>query len=572
MEIVIGLLALVLGVAGGVFVGRSQARPDAARIEEEVRRARDEERAAARRALESEGESARANALKNVEADAAGIRKAAEDDARSLRKAAEDEARSLRKEVEDDTRSLRKQAELDAEQLRLQAEREIEKELKQRRAELEKVEQRLSAREEKQDERAAALDRKQSEVAEEEKKVARLTQSVEDRTRSLREREATLDQRLEEIASLTREQARAEVLQAVEAQARLDGVRIARQIEEQASEEAEKRAKKILATTIQRYAGEYVAERTVSVVNLPSDDMKGRLIGREGRNIRALETVTGCDIIIDDTPEAVTVSCFDPVRREIARLSIERLLADGRIHPARIEEIVERTTTEVDRITKEAGEAAAFELGLTGLHPEVVRYMGRLKYRTSYGQNIYTHSIEVGFLCGLMAGELGLNVKVARRAGFLHDIGKAMEQSEEGGHAIVGAQFLKKYGEDDLIVNAVAAHHDEVKPASVIAHLVIAGDALSGARPGARREILESYVKRLEDLERISLSFDGVEKCYAIQAGREIRVLVSNDRVSDDQAHLLSRDIARKIESELTYPGQIRVTVIRETRASEIAR
>lgn len=554
MEIIVGIIALVVGVAGGVYVGRSGAKADPAelegRIASEVKRAREEEQKRARAAIEAD-----------LDAERARIVRAAEDEAKALQRAAEEEARATRKSAE--------QA---AEQLRQKAERDMEKELTQRRAETEKVEARLTSREEKLDERAAALDRKQSELVEEEKKLARTTQSVEDRTRNLKEREATLEKKLEEIASLTRDEARAEVIRTVEEQARLDAARSARQIEENAAEEAEKRAKKILATTIQRYAGEYVAERTVSVVNLPSDDMKGRLIGREGRNIRALETATGCDIIIDDTPEAVTVSCFDPVRREIARLSIERLLADGRIHPTRIEEIVQRTTTEVDKITKEAGEAAAFELGLTSLHPEVIRYMGRLKYRTSYGQNIYTHSIEVGFLCGLMAGELGLNVKLARRAGFLHDIGKAMEQSEEGGHAIVGAQFIKKYGEDDVVVNAVAAHHDEVKPASVFAHLVIAADALSGARPGARREILESYVKRLEDLERISLSFDGVEKCYAIQAGREIRVLVANDRVTDDQAHLLSRDIARKIESELTYPGQIRVTVIRETRASEIAR
>jgi ribonuclease Y len=275
---------------------------------------------------------------------------------------------------------------------------------------------------------------------------------------------------------------------------------------------------------------------------------------------------------VDDTPEAIIVSAFDPVRREIARLSLERLMSDGRIHPSRIEEIVAKTTKEIEKVCKEAGEKAAFELGLTGLHPEIIRTMGRLKYRTSYGQNIWSHSIEVGFLCGLMAGELGLNVKLARRAGFLHDLGKALPPSDEGGHAITGANFIKKYGEDELIVNAVAAHHDEVPQASVIAHLVIASDALSGARPGARREVLESYVKRLEDLERIPLSFDGVDKCFAVQAGREVRVVVANDRVTDDEAALLSRDIARRIEEELTYPGQIKVTVIREVRATEVAR
>lgn len=553
----LAVLALVVGAAIGFYLGtsRSKAASDDARArgEEEARKLR----------ADAEGEIAR-------------LRKQAEDEADRARKSAEDEAARTRAKATADAESVvapvREKAQLEAEQIKLKAEREAEQEARNRRVELDRVEQRLTAREEKLDERATALDKKQAEVAEEEKAVARQTQSIEDRQRNLKEREATIDARLEEIASLTREQAREQVIGQIIEQAKLDAIRTARQIEESAVEDAERKAKKILATTIQRYAGDYVAERTVSVVNLPSEDMKGRLIGREGRNIRALETATGCDFIIDDTPEAITISNFDAVRREIARRTIERLMADGRIHPARIEEVVAKVSEELDKQTREAGEAAAFELGLTGLHPEVLRIMGRLKYRTSYGQNIYTHSIEVGFLCGLMAGELGLNVKAARRAGFLHDIGKAMDQSDEGGHAIVGANFLKRHGEDELTVNAVAAHHDEVRPNSIIAHLVIAGDALSGARPGARREILESYVKRLEDLERISLSFPGVEKSYAIQAGREIRVMVANERVSDDQAWALSRDIARKIESEMTYPGQIRVTVIRETRASEVAR
>jgi ribonuclease Y len=485
---------------------------------------------------------------------------------------AQQKSRALLEEAEEKATNTRKKAELDADELRLKAERKADENEKTRRAEFEKVELRLTGREEKLDERATTLDKKQSEILDEEKRIQRENQSMEDRTRNLKERESNIDAKLEEIAGLSREDARQQVVDSIIEDARLYAAKTARLIEEQAVEEADKRAKKVLAVTIQRYAGEYVTERTVSVVNLPNDDMKGRIIGREGRNIRALETATGCDFIIDDTPEAIIISAFDPVRREIARLSLERLMADGRIHPARIEELVEKTTLEIDKLTREAGEAAAFELGITGLHPEIIRFMGRLKYRTSYGQNIWSHSIEAGFLCGMMAGELGLNVKLARRAAFLHDIGKAMDHSDEGGHAIIGANFIKKYNEEEIIVNAVAAHHDEVPQQSVYAHLVIAADALSGARPGARREILESYVKRLEDLENISTSFPGVEKCYAIQAGREVRVMVSADKINDDQASMLSRDIARRIEQELTYPGQIRVTVIRETRATEIAR
>lgn len=524
MEIVIAVAALVLGAGAGFFAASGRNKKEL----EEVR----------------------------AQADA---------DARA-------KAESLKAEAEKAAESLRRQAEREGEQIRQRAEKDAEKKAAERRAELDKLDQRLSKREEKLDARASELDRRIDEVTKEEKDVQRQLQSVTDRSRNVDERQTELETRLAEIAGLSRDDAKAQIIEAVTEEARLESAKVARQIEETTLEEAEKRAKKILAVTIQRYAGEYVTERTVSVVNLPSDDMKGRIIGREGRNIRALEAATGVDFIVDDTPEAIIVSAFDPVRREIAKLSLERLMADGRIHPSRIEEIVAKTTKEVDKLCKEAGEKAAFELGLTGLHPEIIRTMGRLKYRFSYGQNIWAHSIEVGFLCGLMAGELGLNVKLARRAGFLHDLGKALPPSEEGGHAIIGANFIKKYGEDDLVVNAVGAHHEEIKPASVIAHLVIAADALSGARPGARREILESYVKRLEDLERISLSFPGVEKCYAVQAGREVRVVVANEKVNDDQAALLSRDIARKIEEELTYPGQIKITVIREVRATEVAR
>lgn len=486
----------------------------------------------------------------------------------------EAEARAARIKAEADAtaKAVQEAAEREAEQVRKRGEKDASRMVSERRGELDKLEARLSKREDKLDARASELDKRIDAVTKEEKDVQRQAQSVTDKERNLSDKQRELEEKFAEVAGLTRDDAKNQIIEAVTEEARLEAAKAAREIQEAAIDDAERRAKKVLAVTIQRYAGEYVTERTVSVVNLPSDDMKGRIIGREGRNIRALEAATGVDFIVDDTPEAIIVSAFDPVRREIARLALERLLADGRIHPSRIEEVVAKTTKEIDKICKEAGEKAAFELGLTGLHPEIIRTMGRLKYRFSYGQNIWAHSIEVGFLCGLMAGELGLNVKLARRAGFLHDLGKALPPSEEGGHAITGANFIKKYGEDDLIVNAVGAHHEEVKPSSVIAHLVIAGDALSGARPGARREVLESYVKRLEELESIPLSFNGVNKAFAVQAGREVRVVVANNKVNDDQAAMLSRDIAKKIEETLTYPGQIKVTVIREVRATEVAR
>ncbi|TVR04192.1 MAG: ribonuclease Y [Deltaproteobacteria bacterium] len=543
IEAIVAVVAAAVGAVVGMQIGARRAGADARAIEEKVE-------TDTRNRLEAE---ARASRL-------------------DIEEAARKQADATRERAEKEAREIRQKAEEDADRLRDKIRKDGEEDLRARRAELDKTEDRLTKREEKLDERAVHLDRKQSELAEEEKNLQRLDQSVSDRQRNLKEREAELATQLEAIAGLSKDEARSQLVAAIEEDARLDAARIARQIEEQAVEEADRRAKKVLAVTIQRYAGEFVAERCVSVVQLPSDDLKGRIIGREGRNIRAIEAATGVDFIVDDTPEAIIISAFDPVRREIARLSLEKLIADGRIHPSRIEEIVDKTRTEMDGILKEAGETAAFELGLTGLHPEIIKMMGRLKYRTSYGQNMWSHSIEVGYLCGMMASELGLNTKLARRAGFLHDIGKAMDHELEGGHAIIGANFIKKHGEDELIVNAVGAHHDEMKPNSVIAHLVIAADALSGARPGARREILESYVRRLEDLERISSSFDGVERSFAVQAGREVRVIVEHGKVNDDQAALLSREIARKIENDLTYPGQIKITVIREVRASEYAR
>jgi len=358
----------------------------------------------------------------------------------------------------------------------------------------------------------------------------------------------------------------------MENEAKHEAAKLIKRIDEETREKADKIAKDIISLAIQRYSAEYVAEKTVSVVNLPNDEMKGRIIGREGRNIRAIEAATGIDVIIDDTPEAVLLSGFDPIRREVARISLERLINDGRIHPTRIEEIVEKVQKEMDVTIREAGEQAAFDVGVHNLHPELIKYMGKLKYRTSFDQNVLQHSIEVSFLCGALAGELGLDVNQAKRIGFLHDVGKAVDYEVEGTHAIIGAKLAQKYNESEEVVHAIAAHHDDEKPQTVLAVLLQAADALSAARPGARREMIETYIKHLRDLEEIANSYEGVTKSYAIQAGREIRVIVDSKEISDEDAVMLSRDIAKKIESTLTYPGQIKVTVIRETRAVEFAK
>jgi ribonuclease Y len=377
---------------------------------------------------------------------------------------------------------------------------------------------------------------------------------------------------LEKISGISREEAKKQLTDSIESEARMEAAKMVVKIENEMKMQADKKAKDIIALAISRYAGDYVAEKTVSVVPLPNEEMKGRIIGREGRNIRAIEAATGIDIIIDDTPEAVILSGFNPVRREVARQSLERLITDGRIHPARIEEIVEKVSEELEVTMREAGEQATFDVGAHGVNPELIKLLGRLKYRTSYGQNVLQHSLEVAFLCGVMAAELGIDVKRAKRAGLLHDIGKAVDHEIEGSHASIGADLAKKYGESSVIVHAIAAHHEDVAPDGVLDVLVQSADALSGARPGARKEMLESYVKRLEDLEKIANSFKGVEKSYAIQAGREVRIIVNSGVVSDAEAMIVSKDIVKKIEQELTYPGQIRVTVIRETRAVEYAK
>jgi ribonuclease Y len=448
---------------------------------------------------------------------------------------------------------------------------EFDNETKETRSELSKRENRLLQKEENIDKKIEQFEKRDRELIRKEKEIALKSEGIqrdEQRYHALIEEQKN---QLERISSLTAEQAKELLIRAMENEARYEGAKLIKKIENETREQADKKAKKIIATAIQRYAGDYVAERTVSVVSLPSDEMKGRIIGREGRNIRALEAATGIDLIIDDTPEAVILSGFNPVRREVARLSLLKLISDGRIHPARIEDIVEKVGQEVDVAIKEAGEQAAFDLGVHGIHSELVKYIGQLKFRSSYAQNVLQHSIEVGFLCGIMAAELGLKEKLARRMGLLHDIGKAIDHEVEGPHALIGSRLAKKFGESPKVVHAIAAHHEDVPPSTVYALLVQAADGLSGARPGARKELLENYIKRLEDLEAIANSFTGVSNTYAIQAGRELRVIVESDKLSDESSILLSKDIAKKIEESLTFPGQIKVTVIRETRAVEYA-
>jgi ribonucrease Y len=486
--------------------------------------------------------------------------------------AAQNEAERIIEEAKAKTQLLIKEAELKAKDAAVGARAEAERELRDRRREFTALETKLEAREETLDKRLEAFERREADINRRDSTLRNREKAITDKEA---EHQALIDQardRLEAVAGLTREEAKRTLIDEMVGQARHEGARHIRVVEEEAREEADRRAKRIVSIAIERLAGEFVAERTVSVLALPNDEMKGRIIGREGRNIRAIEAATGVDIIIDDTPEAVVISCHNPIRREIARVAMERLISDGRIHPGRIEEVVRRAEQEVEESIKEAGQRALIEVGVHGVHPELSKLLGMLKYRYSYAQNVLMHSIEAAFICGAMAAELGLNEKQARRAALLHDIGKALTHEVEGSHALIGAELARKYGESAKIVNAIAAHHEEVKAETILAPLVDAADALSGARPGARREVLESYVKRLEDLETIAKSFKGVDKCFAVQAGREMRLIVEPSQVSDEDATMLARDVARKIEADMTYPGQIRVTVIRETRATELAR
>jgi ribonucrease Y len=487
-----------------------------------------------------------------------------------------EQARSTAARILDEARKesevTRKEAHVQAKDIVLNAQQEVERDIKERRREIQQVEKRIQVKEESIEKRLQSLEARDVENTRRETAARERENKIVEREREQLELVREGQARLEQIAAMTREEAKRTLLDTMLAEARHEAAKKIRQVEEEARQEADRKAKKIVSIAIERLAGDFVAERTVTVVPIPSDDMKGRIIGREGRNIRAIEAATGVDLIIDDTPEAVVVSCHNPIRREIARLALQRLISDGRIHPGRIEDVVRKAEQELDGNIREAGQKAIFEVGIHGVHPELVKLLGMLKYRYSYAQNVLQHSLEAAFICGAMAAEIGLNEKQARRAALLHDIGKALTHEVEGSHAIIGAEIARKYGESAKIVNAIAAHHEEVRAETILAPLVDAADALSGARPGARREVLESYVKRLDDLERISTSFKGVEKAFAVQAGREIRIIVEPAAVDDDQALLLARDVARKIESEMTYPGQIKVTVIRETRASEVAR
>jgi ribonucrease Y len=485
---------------------------------------------------------------------------------------AEADADRIRQQAERDAESLRKEATLEARERAHAAAAEADGEMRKRRDEMILLEQTLADKTRALADRLAASDRSDKEMRAREKSLAeheaaakaertRVDQLVSDRQREL-----------QRVAGMTADEARELLMKQIETDARRDAANLVKRLEAEARESAAARAQAIIADAIQRSAAEHAIETTVSVVDLPSDDLKGRIIGREGRNIRALEMATGVELIVDDTPGAIILSSFDPFRREVARQTIERLIADGRIHPARIEEVVDKVKAEMEESVRKEGEAAAFELGLFDLHPEILRLMGRLKYRTSYGQNVLNHSKEVAFLAGIMAKELGLNGHVAARAAFIHDIGKAIDRDLQGTHLELGLDFLRKHGESDPVLQAVAAHHMDIDWPSLEAMIVQAADAISAARPGARRDILESYVKRLEKLEGIADSFQGVSKAFALQAGREIRIMVESEHVSDEETVWLSKDIARRIENELEYPGQIKVTVIRETRAVDYAR
>jgi ribonucrease Y len=483
---------------------------------------------------------------------------------------------SLGKKILDEARkeaeNIKKESRLQAKDHLYQLKQEVEKETQERRQELLMLERRFLQKEENLEKKAGLLDERETEINKKTRQQAQLEKGLVEKEERYQHLLNEQNARLEQLAGLTAQEAKDLLLRTLEREVRTEAARMVKRIDTEARETASRKAREITALAIRRYASDHVAEQTVSVVPLPNEEMKGRIIGREGRNIRALEAATGVDIIIDDTPEAVILSAFNPVRREVARMSIERLISDGRIHPGRIEEIVAKVTQEMEEKIRSAGEEAAFDAGVHGLHPEIIKLLGKLKYRTSYAQNVLQHSLEVCYLCGIMAAELGLNEKHARRAGLLHDIGKAVDHEAEGVHALIGADLAKRFGESVKVVHSIAAHHEDVPTESIVAILVQAADTLSGARPGARREMLETYIKRLEDLERVARSFNGISKSYAIQAGREIRLIVESDKVNDEEAAMLSRDVAKKIEHELTYPGQVKVMVIRETRAVEYAR
>ena len=485
---------------------------------------------------------------------------------------AEDLAKRIVAEARKEAQAQKKELLLQGQDDLFNQKRELENEFKEREREVKARERKLEEMGGRLEEKLEKATTREHELLTSEKELARKERQLSESEIFLQTRIEEQEQRLSEIAGLTSDEAKARLFSEIEAKTRHESARMIRQIEMEARETADRKAKEILCNVIQRYAGDYVNEQTVTAVTLPSEDMKGRIIGREGRNIRALEAATGVDLIIDDTPETVILSAYSPLRRQVAKMALERLIQDGRIHPARIEDIVQKCEQELDAQVREVGEQATFDAGVHGIHPEIVRLLGQLRYRTSFTQNVLQHSLEVSALCGMMAAELGMDVKKAKRAGLLHDIGKAVDHEVEGPHALIGADLAKKYNESQEIIHAIAAHHEDQRPSTALAVLVQAADSISGARPGARKELLENYVKRLEDLEGIATSFEGVSKAYAIQAGREIRVMVNSDMVDDDTTYILCKDIAEKIEKNLTYPGQIRVTVIRERRAVGLAK
>ena len=485
---------------------------------------------------------------------------------------AKNTAARILEEAKKDATAIKKEAELHAKDSVLKERAELEKEVRETRRELQNQERRLISKEEGIDKRVDSLDKLQNELGKRDQSLKARERNVEEKVVECERHVDEARKQLEQVAGLTRDEAKRSLIDQMLEEAKLESAKRIRVVEEGAKEEAVRRSQKIVALAIERLAGDFVAERSVTVFPLPNDELKGKIIGREGRNIRALEAATGIDLIVDDTPETVVISGHNPIRREIARLSLEKLVSDGRIHPGRIEEVVRKSEQEIEEAIREAGQKAIFDVGVAGVHPEIIKLLGRLKYRYSYAQNVLLHSIEAAFICGAMAAELGLNEKQARRAALLHDIGKAVDHEVEGSHAIIGAELARKYGESPKIVNAIAAHHEDVKAETILAPLVDAADALSGARPGARREMMETYTRRLEELERIVNEFKGVEKSYAVQAGREIRIMVQHDIVSDDEASRMAREVARKIENEMTYPGQVKVTVIREMRAVDYAK
>jgi ribonucrease Y len=485
---------------------------------------------------------------------------------------AQNAAARIIEEAKKDAGAIKKEAEIQVKDSLIKEKVDFDQEVRETRREIQTFEKRLLSKEEALEKRIDAVEKRDSDLGRRETAIKSREKSVDERSAEWDRQIDEARRQLEQVAGMTREEAKRSLVDQMVEEAKHDSAKRIRVIEEEAKEESARKSQKIIALAIERLAGDFVAERSVTVVPLPNDELKGKIIGREGRNIRALEAATGIDLIVDDTPETVVISGHNPIRREIARLSLEKLISDGRIHPGRIEEVVRKSEQELEEAIREAGQKAIFDVGIHGVHPEIIKLLGRLKYRYSYAQNVLLHSIEAAFICGMMASELGLNEKQARRAALLHDIGKAVDHEVEGSHAIIGAELARKYGESPKIVNAIAAHHEDVKAETILAPLVDAADALSGARPGARREMMESYVRRLEELERITNSFKGVEKSYAVQAGREIRIMVQHDIVSDDEAARMAREIARKIENEMTYPGQIKVTVIREVRTVDFAK